>query len=482
MNKKHKIPDKIIIVFLILILIILISGWLYKDSFSAYFFQDDWFTLRISQARNLIDFFGFFIPRRDVIYYRPLGMQVPFFILRSIFGLNPLTFHLFTYFTHGLNIILLYLFIKKLSNNKIIALVSTFLFGTSLIHYIPFIWSSTYAFPLGMTFCLIALLLYLKYFETNRYLFLVGSIIGELLALLTNELALLIPVISAIHMFIWRKFNKKYLLFALIFPILYVTLRLLFIPNLADTYAIEFGKKTIKALFTYILWLFNWPEEIRNQLENILRGNTSYIKSFGNIFLLEVITLGMSVMIIIKFLFQYRPSGENNKLIKFSIILTILGIMLPILFPNHTYPYYLLFSGIGLYTLLAMAIYYFIFRKLSIGRLLVLSTFFSIWLINGYITIRFQNINHWSIQRARISKLVTTDILNRYHDVISSNRIYLYNDPLLKIVLSNNEAFKVLYNNLSVETIYYGKEDILWKDAPNDVNVIKERLKWNYAE
>src|SRR3990167_6930281 len=76
-----------------------LSLFIYKDAFSSYFFQDDWFSFRISNARTVADLISFFAPRNDVIYYRPLGMQLPFFLMQRIFGLSPLPYRFLSFFT-----------------------------------------------------------------------------------------------------------------------------------------------------------------------------------------------------------------------------------------------------------------------------------------------------------------------------------------------------------------------------------------------
>src|SRR3990167_8621943 len=92
---------------------------LYKDAFSSYFFQDDWFSFRISNARTVADFLSFFSPRSDVIYYRPLGMQLPFFLMQRFFGLSPLPYRLLSLFTIIAASVVVYKFIDDILQHKI---------------------------------------------------------------------------------------------------------------------------------------------------------------------------------------------------------------------------------------------------------------------------------------------------------------------------------------------------------------------------
>src|SRR3990167_2044322 len=86
-------------VLIIFIAAIFVSLFIYKDAFSSYFFQDDWFSFRISNARTVADLISFFAPRNDVIYYRPLCMQLPFFLMQRMFGLSPLPYRFLSFFT-----------------------------------------------------------------------------------------------------------------------------------------------------------------------------------------------------------------------------------------------------------------------------------------------------------------------------------------------------------------------------------------------
>lgn len=465
---------------------LLLTAWLYRDTFQAYFFQDDWFTLRISQTKNWKEALLFFIPRSDVVYYRPIGMQFYFFLTRSLFGLNPFAFHTINFFTHAINIILVYLVIYQITHNKKIALLTSFFFGTSTIHYIPFVWSSTFAFPLGFLFLLLTFFIYLKWINIRKNLLIIVLLITEILALTSNEIALILPILITFHMVIFKVINKQIIVFTFILPLFYLLFRFAFLPQLADSYKIEFGTKTFKALFTYLLWLFNWPEEIRNQLENILTGNYAFISSYLHLFILLGLLLIILSIFIIRFLISLTIKDGKRpaeiKIVKFSLGLLVAGLIFPLLFPNHTYPYYLLPSSLGAYLIFSLSSYFNASFAPRITKVFLLLAICLLWITASVSSINFSSVNHWAPTRAKISKMVTDDLLSHYPKLEVTEKIYMYNDPYLKVILSGNEAFKVLYSN-STKTVYYGEEDLIWKNT-SEVNpdILKMRLKLNFVK
>jgi len=465
--------DKRIIAFLLLLIIFVIAFILYRWSLKAYFFQDDWFSLIISNVNSLQDFLHLFAPRRDVIYYRPLGMQIPFFISSYIFGLNSIPLHLFSFIIHAFNIYLVFLLSLRLTKKDSVSLISAFFFATSSIHFIPFFWSSTISFPLGLMFFLLTFILFLDWHKTKKPKLFFLMLTTQILSLVTNELALTFPLIAFFYMHIFSKINYRLFIIISIFPALYVILRILYLPKLTQTYTLAFGKPTLYAAASYFLWLFNWPEEIKHQLENLRAGYTTFFSSFPvqNILLL---LFSLTFIFLIFRFFQniYAQKSEKKKLAIFFLCIIISGLVFPLLFPLHIYPYYLLVSLVGLSYLLSFSIIH--FKPIYLAAIIIF------WILGSYITINFQNRSHWAYQRSQISRLLVNDMLSRYPTIKKSQKVHIENVSY-KIVLSDQNAFKVLYNK-DIQTIYYGKESNIWdNNIDKDVSLQKERFKWNYV-
>ncbi len=136
-------------------------SFLFHKAISAYFFQDDWFSFSISQAKNIFDILAFFKPRSDLIYYRPLGMQIPFFITQTLFGITPWPFKLAALLIHLLNGWLVYSLLNRLLADKQLSFFGALLYVTSVTHYTIFYWAATFAFVLAPTFYLSSFLFFL---------------------------------------------------------------------------------------------------------------------------------------------------------------------------------------------------------------------------------------------------------------------------------------------------------------------------------
>jgi len=265
--------------YFLLFFIILISFWLYRDTLNAYFFQDDWFSLRISRANNLYDFSRFFLPRSDVIYYRPLGMQVPFFAIEKLFGVNPLAFHIFSLLTHAINIVLVFLLILSISKNKFSAIISAYLYGTSLVHYIPLYWSATYAFILGPTVFFLSFLFYIKFINNHSRKVYYLSFFLFFLGLFVNELVIILPVLLALYLWlVKRKSSVKPLFPFFAIATIFLLIRFyLFPPPTEGNYEISLGKHILNNLEAYLLWSYNWSEEMKAQLVNFFSFNPHHV-------------------------------------------------------------------------------------------------------------------------------------------------------------------------------------------------------------
>lgn len=454
---------------------VLLSAFIYREAFSAYFFQDDWFTLRISNAQTVSDFFRFFAPRSDVIYYRPLGMQVLFFALYRMFGLNSLPFHVFMLSVVGGISLLSYHVYYQLTNSRENAAIGAFLIATSAIHFIPFFWASTMAFPFGFFFILTALLSYLSYVKTRKRLYLVSMVLCQVFGLLTNEQAMLIVPIIFFNMILLSTFSKIPLLLLLPFPVLYIVLRLSFLPSLDNTYALSIGTSTIKAAGVYALWLLNWPDELKNQLNNILVGNTIFLTTFPwLIFWMSVLTAA-SVGIIGSELARVHQKERKGKALLFYLCVAILGVVMPLAFPYHAYPYYLHVSAFGAYGIVAMGLLNFP-KTIRYG-------FLALWVIGSGVSTHFSTLNHWAVQRSEISRIIVRHMLVEYPLLKPGEVVYVPNDPYLKVNFSDQEAARIIYSDDRAEMLYYGKEDPIWKDIPRDKpDRIEERLHRIYVK
>ncbi len=111
---------KIIKKYFPLFFIFLVVFIVFSPIFSLYFAQDDFFHLKMGTASSVSDFLNFFSFRNPYGYafYRPLTTQVYNFLMKSLFGLQPLYFHLVSFIFFLANIFLVFKILEKLLKNK----------------------------------------------------------------------------------------------------------------------------------------------------------------------------------------------------------------------------------------------------------------------------------------------------------------------------------------------------------------------------
>lgn len=448
-------------VFAVLFLAILASLYLYKDSFSSYFFQDDWFTFSISRASNLKEFLQFFIPRTDIIYYRPLGMQVPFFIIRSFFGLNPTAFHMIAFFTHLFNILLLYYLIKLINKNDYVAVLTSFLYGTSAVHYIPFYWLSTFPFILGPTIFLISLIFYLKSIISHQNLF--GySVIFFILGIFVNELLITFPFILLL-MCLYLYQDKKNLVHTLPFYIIdigYIFARFIFFrPPSVGVYRMAINKEVLLNIKGYLIWLFNWPEEMKSQFQSLFKINPLFMKEFQFFGYSFILTLFIILSVFIIFILMNLFLKDKFTVIKKLIILFLMfiGSLAPVLFfSNHSFSYYLPIPLILILILFSDLLKIIRLLDTSKSKLIYLLIFLLIssWYYSSLVTVRFNSLIHWAPRRALLSEKLVKGFLADKKSEPNKKIFIIQNTSENKLALNNQDGLKIIFNDDNIETYY----------------------------
>ena len=449
---KLKFPGKII--GFCLFTIVITSAWLYRDSFSAYFFQDDWFTLNISSAKNLSDVLKFFIPRIDVIYYRPLGMHLPFFLLKIIFGINPLPFHLLTFTTHILNIILVFLLIRILIKKEAIALLSSFFYATSTAHYIPFFWSSTYPFVLGPTMFFLSFFLFLKFINTKKEILIALSFLFFFLGFFINEIVLFLPLVLVTYMIIFQKTKLfKYLIPYFSLSIIFFVVRFFWFPApFSSDYKLVISKSILNNLQAYFLWSFNWPEEMKAQMIRFFMFNPKFIQEFKPYFVIFITTLFINLLfffvIPIVRMKQRILKKDTYRLILLGLIWFLIGLIPVLFFPYHLFSYYLPISLAGL--LLTIAV---LLNSTKYSIILILILIIN-WFLVSATTINFNSQIHWAPRRAKLSKILIEKTIKKYPTVSDGQIIFIRPTSENKLALNDQDGFQVFYDKKTILTVY----------------------------
>ena len=112
---------------------------IYHGALDNYFFQDDFYFLRLSRAESFLDFLKFFSPWRQQGFpaYRPLGTQVYFFFgqLFPAFA-SPYIMRGILFLFHFLNFFLIFKILKKLLKKDWLALILAALYLNAPLHFL----------------------------------------------------------------------------------------------------------------------------------------------------------------------------------------------------------------------------------------------------------------------------------------------------------------------------------------------------------
>ena len=137
---------------------------------------------------------GLFVPKND-IYYRPVFL-IDMIVENQIFGIKPWGYHLGSLIFHLTAVCLLFVFLKKIKIPETTAFLLTLLFSIHPVLTQTVAWIPGRNDLILMIFFLSTLILIISYFQTSRVYLIFAQFITFLLALLTKETAVIIPVIA----------------------------------------------------------------------------------------------------------------------------------------------------------------------------------------------------------------------------------------------------------------------------------------------
>lgn len=399
---------------------IILSILLFSPFIFAFFVQDDFFFLAISKANTFKEFFQFFIPRTDVVWYRPLSSQVFFFLGRRLFGLDPFYYHLVVLITHLINIILIYCLAFDIFKSRYIATLSSFIYGLSSVHFIALFWLSTYSFVLGPTFVLLTLLLYMK----NKYYL---SFVSFFLGLLTSEVVLLTVVPISILIYYKQKSLGK--LMIKLVPYLITTFlliyfrKIIFPSHISGPYSFILNTSFIFLFKFYLFRLLGIP-----MLIDILDTQTKLI-----VIIPALIISMLGLFTLYKTLYNIKLQKKENredyvKKIIFLIFVFLSFIFPFLLLPNHYSPHYLTYSLIAI-SILASFIF-------SYAPKLLAASFIICFVFLQFMSISITYGSHWIVKRAQIAERLINQ--NNFLHPVGSEEYYslganqeaaVYNNP-----------------------------------------------------
>ncbi|OGD95805.1 hypothetical protein A3A48_00665 [Candidatus Curtissbacteria bacterium RIFCSPLOWO2_01_FULL_37_9] len=472
MSKPNKLLKQNYIFIIFASIIILMNLLLYRSSLNYYFFQDDFYEIKIAKANNFYEFISFFKFLENRSSYRPIGLQTYYFVSSSFFGFNPIGFRIITFGLLISSFVLIYKLFKKIAHNKQVGFVTASFWILSSVHFMSITWIAAAWNIIGTFFFILTSILFVNFCENKNIKFYILTLFTFLLTLCSFEFFVSWPVIFAFYYFLIKRNSLRQTLMIflpfIVFSLTYMFLRKSYasLPQIFE-YNIALNIESLKLLFWYFLWSLNVPEEFKKQvITNILIFNKTFfrefwplvVKSFVGVLMITIIGIILPLTLAL-----IRKTKINYRIISFAIIWFVSAISPVLILPNHYFSMYATLASIGIYFLIA-------YLTNNYWRTIIILFLLIIWLGMSYTTISFYKDNSWMIESQRFSKEFANRITERF-PTLPPNAIVVYplNDKRHIQALLYDYAIKEIYNEPSL-TIYYNNEEFL-----NDLHV--DRLK-----
>ncbi|HOW35498.1 MAG TPA: tetratricopeptide repeat protein [Candidatus Omnitrophota bacterium] len=236
--KEKRIPKALIALFLFILCAVL-----YKNSLGAGFVTDAYIVIVnnpiIKQPALYKRIFteDLFLQRqkqteKSLNYYRPV-VSLTFALDYRMWRLNPLGYHLSNIILHAVNCFLIFIFLFALFRNQELALVASVLFCILPIQE----WVVNYTVGrcdlLQLFFTMLSLISFISFLENNKLSRFLLSLAFFILAFLSREIGLILPIFIYLTGYFYNRDRKKALRYSLVFLViggLYFFFRLSFLP------------------------------------------------------------------------------------------------------------------------------------------------------------------------------------------------------------------------------------------------------------
>lgn len=285
--------------------------------------------------------------------YHPLT-TISFIINYKLAGNSPFSFHLINLILHLLNTILVFLFIRKLTNNNFkITLVTVLFFCIHPMHVESVAWIVERKDLLFAFFYLLTLLFYLKYLNNKNLKTYILFTVTGILSLLSKPAAVTLPVILVlIDYFLNGKIHLKNFLNKI--P-LFLSAILIGLATIAIQKEDAIGKINDFSFFTRI---GNASYALTSYvIKSIVPSNFSVMHPFPKNSFLDNFKLVSATIFLGLMLFFFFKKWHKNKYIVFGILFFVINLVLVLQFfsvgraiiaERYTYlPYLGIFFSIG---------------------------------------------------------------------------------------------------------------------------------------
>jgi hypothetical protein len=423
--------------FLPIASLIAVISLVFSGALFCFFAQDDFIWLRVaSNSRSISDVLNAFCHYNGSGFYRPLTQQIYFLINYKLFGLNAMAFHAGNLSVHFINSCLVYFILRSLGKKVNSSWLGALFYGVNSALFSSVYWVSAMSESGMAMFFLLALLTAIAYFKYQRRSYWFYSILFTVLALMSKESAIMIPVIMVlIYLYLNPQFsvNNSIRAFRCTYPhffivTTYLAVRIFTIGiSTNEAYTMSFSGTT---LGRYIDWAMNRSDIIMS----LARANFG-----GELWLLSA-AIGLLFYSGILFMII-----RHRKETVFALLWFLLALMPVLPLVTHAEPYYLNIALVGIGFLLATALES--VGEIKAGILRPVNVLVFVLIIStSVLTIRHMQANSWVTGRAMIASSSLEAVKKAYPA--------LPRDAVIDLIDTDTDAYNA-YNFGDVFKVYY---------------------------
>ena len=302
-------------------ILFLYTIFIFRKAFSAHYFQDDFFFIKVSQVENLKEFLYFFYPFKEY-FFRPVATEVFYYTL-SLVNYNLLVGHLIVFGVLFTGLIFLFKSIFFLTKSKPFSYLVVFMYSISLTHVFQLYWFATFQEVCLFSFLTISFYFFLK----NRYLI---SLPFFLLALLSKETAIFFPFVLIFYAYYRHKLELRKYFPVIFFFLISAFFLLIYSAGVSSVEQIEIYKIQLnpKLIVNNISWYFLWSLGFPNFLPNYVKSIfLQPLPDFWNLMKADSIRTYMyflsSYLVIFTStlaFYLYINKGQSKRIIKLALV------------------------------------------------------------------------------------------------------------------------------------------------------------------
>ncbi len=475
--------------------LIVFSGALvfFGQSFFTYFAGDDWFHLNITQIKTGSELVNFFNPLPNpqmAAFYRPLSIQVFFFLLQSFVGLEPFFYHLVVWGLFIASIYIFYQLLGVLKFEKKAKILTAIFYTLSATHFTQLYFISANQ----EIFLLFFVLLYLWKSLTGKKILAQWFLVA---ALLSKDTAVVAPVILMVIQLIqsyerksknepkkfWQQFllTNKNLWWSALLVLVYLWIRFFIFDNSAfadATYEFNFSPKMmVQSSYFYSWWLLGAPELIQDYMPNIYSFLPRFFTDFPSL-AWPIITLGLTWLgfLLTTLIINVKKiaAGGVEKLI-LALSLIIFGLLPVIFLPTHKFTIQLSLPMLGVAILMTLLVMSWKNRYVEIGAV-------SLFVLFNFLTVKITAPTNYAVQRSEIARQVATYFADHYPTLPPETKVFITNAKTTGNEIANWGSSKqiayALWHENFLQAFYHDKsiitnyEDFSGIEATKNADII----------